>query len=128
MTLPIAMSRWWWARTINVCKLVRSNDMRLRRRPHLKVAAAARCGNRGFGDQPSRREAMISETAQRNDVGSVGRRFGKKISPRAHQPVPLVEQIAAPMGRLDLVADDVGKGSLDTFRGCISRRFSRPRR
>ena len=42
---------------------------------------------------PIRREESLSGTAQRDDLGGVGWGPGKKISPCAHQPAPLVEQV-----------------------------------
>src|SRR5437870_2985330 len=58
-------------------------------------AAAARCGNRAFGDQPSRRTVLISRRAQCHDLLCILCGLRAILAPRIHQLAALVEQIAA---------------------------------
>jgi len=65
--------------------------------------------NRVFGDQPSRREIIISGSAKRCDVALplLCWRGGAERRPVAHEPTPLLEHVAAQVGLLNLIADAI---------------------
>src|SRR6516225_6510767 len=86
-----------------------------------------RGADRVFGDQPSRRAAILSGSAKRCDVALwlLSWRGGAERRPLLHEPPPLLKQIAAPVCLFNLIANDVREGRLRNF--VLERRaFARP--
>ena len=79
------------------------------------VTAAARCGNRVFGDQPSRRQQILARLPDRRDVTSrrLRGRGGAERRPLLHQPAPLLEKIATLIRLFGLAADGVRERHFD---------------
>src|SRR6516164_1769054 len=76
-----------------------------------------RGADRVFGDQPSRRAAILSGSAKRCDVALwlLSWRGGAERRPFLHEPPPLLKQIAAPVCLFNLIANDVREGRLRNF-------------